>query len=33
MNLSLLQRLLIGINNARAHWLAVWFIYQESRKP
>jgi hypothetical protein len=28
MNLSPLQRLLIGVNNARAHWLAVWFIWR-----
>src|SRR3990172_8735818 len=32
MNLSPLQRLLIAFNNARAHWLAGWFIYRESRK-
>lgn len=33
MKLSPSQRLIIIIRSAIAHWLAVWFVYQESRRP
>jgi len=31
MKLSLVHRILTALNNARAHWLAVWFVYQHRR--